>query len=297
MPVRPTQHYSMGGVRTDHRGQSPQLRGLFSAGESACWDMHGFNRLGGNSVAETVVAGMIVGDSMADYCESDDGALQFSTTLVESFGRCERQRLDAIAASSGGESAFDLTRLMQDTMTEQVGIFRHGDRLQKAVATLQDLQRRARNITLRSSAPGANPELVAAYRLQRMLKLAQCVAYGALQRTESRGAHFRADYPQRNDRDWMRRTLATWPDPEADLPVLNYQTLDIMRMELPPSWRGYGARDYIDHPDTALRQRGIDTVLASMGDADRYIRQEALMPFKHLLPEHLRGRNQRLGGK
>jgi fumarate reductase flavoprotein subunit len=259
--------------------------------------MHGFNRLGGNSVAETVVAGMIVGDSMADFCESDDGALHISTTLVESFGRAERQRLDAIAASRGGESAFELTRLMQDTMTEQVGIFRHGDRLQKAVSTLRDLQRRARNITLRSSAPGANPELVAAYRLQRMLKLAQCVAYGALQRTESRGAHYRADYPQRNDRDWMLRTLATWPDTEVDLPVLTYQTLDIMRMELPPGWRGYGARDYIDHPDTARRQRGIDAVLASMGDADRHIRQEALMPFKHLLPEHLRGRNQRLGEK
>ena len=297
IPVRPAQHYSMGGVRTDPRGQSPQLRGLFSAGESACWDMHGFNRLGGNSVAETVVAGMIVGDSMADFCESDDGALHISTTLVESFGRAERQRLDAIAASRGGESAFELTRLMQDTMTEQVGIFRHGDRLQKAVSTLRDLQRRARNITLRSSAPGANPELVAAYRLQRMLKLAQCVAYGALQRTESRGAHYRADYPQRNDRDWMLRTLATWPDTEEDLPVLTYQTLDIMRMELPPGWRGYGARDYIDHPDTARRQRGIDAVLASMGDADRHIRQEALMPFKHLLPEHLRGRNQRLGEK
>jgi fumarate reductase flavoprotein subunit len=297
IPVRPAQHYSMGGVRTDPRGQSPQLRGLFSAGESACWDMHGFNRLGGNSVAETVVAGMIVGDSMADFCESDDGALHISTTLVESFGRAERQRLDAIAASRGGESAFELTRLMQDTMTEQVGIFRHGDRLQKAVSTLRDLQRRARNITLRSSAPGANPELVAAYRLQRMLKLAQCVAYGALQRTESRGAHYRADYPQRNDRDWMLRTLATWPDTEEDLPVLTYQTLDIMRMELPPGWRGYGARDYIDHPDTARRQRGIDAVLASMCDADRHIRQEALMPFKHLLPEHLRGRNQRLGEK
>ena len=66
--VRPAQHYTMGGVRTDHTGQSPTLRGLFAAGEAACWDMHGFNRLGGNSVAETVVAGMIVGDFVADFC-------------------------------------------------------------------------------------------------------------------------------------------------------------------------------------------------------------------------------------
>ena len=163
------------------------------------------------------------------------------------------------------------------------------------MTTLQDLQRRSRNIRLRSSAAGANPELVAAYRVQRMLKLAQCVAYGALQRNESRGAHFRADYPQRNDLDWMRRTLASWPDAEADLPTLNYEALDIMRMEIPPGWRGYGARDYIDHPDTARRQQQIDTLLGELGPADRYQQQEAVMPFKQLLPEHLRGTNQRLG--
>ena len=297
IPVRPAQHYSMGGVRTDHLGQSPQLKGLFSAGEAACWDMHGFNRLGGNSVAETVVAGMIVGDSMADYCESAAGQLTFSTTLVEEFGKREQQRLGDIASSSGKESAFELTRLMQETMTANVGIFRHADRLQEAVSTLKDLQRRSRNIALRSSAAGANPELVAAYRLQRMLKLAQCVAFGALQRTESRGAHFRADYPQRNDLDWMRRTLATWPGADDDLPCLSYEPLDIMRMEIPPGWRGYGAKNYIDHPDTALRQQQIDATLADIEHADRHQRQEALMPFKHLLPAHLRQHNQRQGDK
>ncbi len=295
IPVRPAQHYSMGGVRTNHRGESPQLRGLFSAGESACWDMHGFNRLGGNSVAETVVAGMIVGESMADFCDSADGALNISTSLVEHFGKQQQQQLGIIADPAGNESAFALMKQMQETMTANVGIFRDEPRLQEAVTTLQDLQRRSRNIRLRSSAAGANPELVAAYRVQRMLKLAQCVAYGALQRNESRGAHFRADYPQRNDLDWMRRTLASWPDAEADLPTLNYEDLDIMRMEIPPGWRGYGARDYIDHPDTARRQQQIDTLLGELGPADRYQQQEAVMPFKQLLPEHLRGTNQRLG--
>jgi len=295
IPVRPAQHYSMGGVRTNHRGESPQLRGLFSAGESACWDMHGFNRLGGNSVAETVVAGMIVGESMADFCDSADGALNISTSLVEHFGKQQQQQLGIIADPGGNESAFALMKQMQETMTANVGIFRDEPRLQEAVTTLQDLQRRSRNIRLRSSAAGANPELVAAYRVQRMLKLAQCVAYGALQRNESRGAHFRADYPQRNDLDWMRRTLASWPDAEADLPTLNYEDLDIMRMEIPPGWRGYGARDYIDHPDTARRQQQIDTLLGELGPADRYQQQEAVMPFKQLLPEHLRGTNQRLG--
>jgi fumarate reductase flavoprotein subunit len=137
--------------------------------------------------------------------------------------------------------------------------------------------------------------LVAAYRLQGMLKLSLCVAYGALQRTESRGAHFRADFPQRNDRDWMRRTLVTWQDPEIELPHLAYENLDIMGMEMPPGWRGYGAKDYIDHPDTARRQQQIDTILASAEGSDRQARQAALMPFKQLLPEHLRRHNERLG--
>ena len=295
IPVRPAQHYSMGGVRTNHLGHSPQLQGLFAAGEAACWDMHGFNRLGGNSVAETVVAGMIVGDTMADFCESDQGAVTLSTSLAEEFGRRELQRLGAITDGRGGESAFELTRLMQETMTDNVGIFRHADRLQQAVATLQELQQRSRNISLHSNAPGANPELVTAYRLQRMLKLAQCVAYGALQRTESRGAHYRADYPRRDDLNWMRRTLASWPDPGGTLPNLDYEALDIMRMEVPPGWRGYGARDYIENPDTNVRQQQIDEITGGLSKADRHARQEALMPFRHLLPEHLRGPNQRLG--
>ena len=295
IPVRPAQHYSMGGVRTNHLGHSPQLHGLFAAGEAACWDMHGFNRLGGNSVAETVVAGMIVGDTMADFCESDQGAITLSTSLAEEFGRRELQRLGAITNGRGGESAFELTRLMQETMTDNVGIFRHADRLQQAVTTLQELQQRSRNISLRSNAPGPNPELVTAYRLQRMLKLAQCVAYGALQRTESRGAHYRADYPRRDDLNWMRRTLASWPDPGGTLPKLDYEALDIMRMEVPPGWRGYGARDYIENPDTDVRQQQIDEIVGGLSKADRHTRQEALMPFRHLLPEHLRGPNQRLG--
>jgi fumarate reductase flavoprotein subunit len=295
IPVRPAQHYSMGGVRTDHRGESPQLRGLFAAGEAACWDMHGFNRLGGNSVAETVVAGMIVGDAMADFCDSAEGSVNLSSALVAEFAQRERQRLAGISNSMGTESAFELTRLMQETMTANVGIFRHGDRLEQAVRTLGELQKRARNIGLRSAAPGANPELVTAYRLQRMLKLAQCVAYGALQRTESRGAHYRADHPQRDDLNWMRRTLASWPAEDSEMPELKYEALDVMRMELPPGWRGYGSRDYIDHPDTAAREQQIESILKKMPGADRHACQRALMPFRHLLPVHLRQDNARFG--
>jgi fumarate reductase flavoprotein subunit len=295
IPVRPAQHYSMGGIRTDHQGQSPQLAGLFAAGEAACWDMHGFNRLGGNSVAETVVAGMIVGESMAHFCESAEGALGVSSTLIQECLRREAKQLKAIATASGNENVFELTGLMQDTMTNNVGIFREGERLSEAVATLQALQQRAQNIRLHSSARGASPELVASYRLHHMLRLAQCTAYGALQRTESRGAHYRADYPRRDDLNWMKRTLARWPGPGADIPQLDYEALNIMQMEMPPGWRGYGARDYIEHPDSALRQGEVEGITENLPNADRFARQQALMPFKHLLPEHLRNNNQRLG--
>jgi len=295
IPVRPAQHYSMGGVRTDRHGQSPGLRGLFAVGEAACWDMHGFNRLGGNSVAETVVAGMIVGESIANFCESEPGQLSISTKLIDEFTRREIDRLAALANHKGKESAVDLARLMQETMTARVGIFRDGENLQQAVDTLRDLQRRSADIGLRNSRPGANPELVVAYRLQRMLKLALCVACGALQRTESRGAHYRADYPQRNDLLWMKRTLASWPEAASDLPLLDYEPLDIMRMELPPGWRGYGARDFIEHPDTARREQEIEELLSAFDSSERTRRQEALMPFLHLLPASLRGPNRRLG--
>ena len=77
--MRPAQHYTMGGVRTDYTGQSPTLKGLFAAGEAACWDMHGFNRLGGNSVAETVVAGMIVGEYIADFCDKAENDVDIPT--------------------------------------------------------------------------------------------------------------------------------------------------------------------------------------------------------------------------
>src|SRR4029079_9302800 len=124
-------------------------------------------------------------------------------------------------------------------MTAKVGIFRRGEDLEAAVAELQQLLVRSRNIGLRHRSRGSNPELVTAYRVQKMLKVALCVAYGALQRTESRGAHYRQDFPRRNDAEWLKRTLATWRGDADTLPALAYERLDVNQMELPPGWRGY----------------------------------------------------------
>ncbi|HVO91743.1 MAG TPA: fumarate reductase flavoprotein subunit [Terriglobales bacterium] len=294
VPVRPAQHYTMGGVRTDHTGQSPTLKGLFSAGEAACWDMHGFNRLGGNSVAETVVAGMIVGEFIADYCDRPENNLKISTGLIHETLRREQAKLDVLIDGSGTENAAALMAEMQQIMTAKVGIFRNGKRLEEAVEQLQVLLRRSRNIGLRYKARGANPELVTAYRVQKMLKLALCVAYGALTRTESRGAHFREDFPRRDDAQWLKRTLATWKNDADILPSLSYEQLHVMKMELPPGWRGYGAKDYIDHPATPKRLGEIAEVKKELHGAGRLTLQEALMPYEHLLPERYRGENERI---
>ncbi len=294
IPVRPAQHYTMGGVRTDHTGQSPTLKGLFAAGEAACWDMHGFNRLGGNSVAETVVAGMIVGEYIADFCDKADNDIDISTGLIREFGAREQAKIDALLNGKGSEDANALRIQMQDVMTAKVGIFRGGKDLESAVEELQRLLVRSRNIGLHYKARGANPELVTAYRVQKMLKLALCVAYGAYTRTESRGAHFREDFPVRDDAQWLKRTLATWGRETDTLPTLDYEALDVMRMELPPGWRGYGAKNYIDHPDTPLRMAEIEKLKAGLDAADRYAVQTALMPYAQLLPQRFHGRNERI---
>lgn len=236
IPVRPTQHYSMGGVRTNIDGQAYGLQGLFALGEAACWDLHGFNRLGGNSLAETVVSGMIVGGKIAEYTL---GATQeYSYELLQDCLNQQHERIrNLISGARGDENVYGLRKEMEDTLMDYVGIFRNGPALEKAVAKLQELHSRSRHIGLHSNGAGANPELSLALRLPGMIRLALCISYGALQRTESRGSHFREDYPQRDDMNWLKRTLAYWPA-GADLPVLKYEPVKIT--ELPPGDRGYG---------------------------------------------------------
>jgi fumarate reductase flavoprotein subunit len=256
--------------------------------------MHGFNRLGGNSVAETVVAGMIVGEFIADFCDRSENDVDIPTAVVHGYLEREQARLAAMLGGRGTESALELRVSMQQVMTGKVGIFRRGKDLEQAVDELQALLRRSRDIRVRSRAAGANPELTLAYRTQKMLKLAVTIAYGALVRTESRGAHFREDYPRRNDAEWLKRTLACWSDEKATLPTLTYEQLDVNGMELPPGWRGYGARDYIDHPDTPKRQKQVETLKTELAPAGRFAVQQALMPYEYLLPPRFRGRNERI---
>ena len=209
---------------------------------------------------------------------------------MERFADQQQALLNRLLTQTEGECATALAKEMQELMTEQVGIYRDQKQLSDAVEKLQQLLQRSQQVKVVSKAPGANPELTMAYRLPRMLKLALCVAQGALNRTESRGAHCRVDYPKRDDQKWLNRTLARWPEGATE-PQLNYEPLDVMTMELPPGWRGYGSTDYIAHPDAASRQQEVDIINAQ--HSDRFQRQQALLPFKQLLPNQYHNRNAR----
>jgi len=298
IPVRPTQHYSMGGIRTKYTGESQTLKGLYSCGEAACWDMHGFNRLGGNSVSETVVSGMLVAEYISDFCESHESSIHIHSSKIEKFLETEQRKIDTLLKKENGEDAYKLRRRMEEIMMEKVGIFRNGDDLQEAVTELEELLKRSKNIEVfRSKSPAANPALVNAYRVQKMLKVALCVAYGALLRTESRGAHSREDYPKRDDANWLNRTITSWYNEDDTMPTVTYENIDISTMELPPGFRGYGKDLTKHHPDTQKRVDEVSKIQKELEEkgATRFEIQDSLMPFIDKLPKKYRGINERFG--
>ena len=295
-PVLPMQHYSMGGIRTKPTGESQKLDGLFSCGEAACWDMHGFNRLGGNSVSETVVAGMIVGNYFADYCLENN--IEIGTASVQKFLDKQDTYIDEVLAYTGDENIFKIKNRMQHIMDDKVGIFRNGTDLKDAVEELKELLAKTKNINVASKVKIGNPELEEAYRVPRMLKLALCVAKGARDRTESRGAHYREDFLKRDDANWLKRTLTTWENENDIEPTITYEDLDIMKMEIPPAFRGYGAKGMIiENELSEKRQAEVDEITEKLEaeGKDRFEIQEALMDYN--LPMNYKEKNERAGDK
>jgi fumarate reductase flavoprotein subunit len=242
VPVRPTQHYSMGGVRVNKEGEAYNMAGLFAVGEASCWDMHGFNRLGGNSLAETIVSGRLVGQRIAETIGS--GGVEAETRFANvALQNAEARAAELLAREGDGTSAYEIRDAMAETMISKVGIFRTGEELALAVNELKALLDDCDRIVMRSKAPGMNPELSFALRIKNMVKLALVTAQGALARTESRGAHFRSDFPLRDDKSWLSRTLARWPA-SAGEPELSYEPVGTLDVE--PGHRGYGADERIE---------------------------------------------------
>jgi len=248
IPVRPTQHYTMSGIRTDKTGAAYGLKGLYSAGESACWDMHGFNRLGGNSLAETVVAGGIIGKCIVEYLQGTEAT--YSTAVISAEVKRQQQRIDDLVAGRlGKENVYKVRAEMQEALMTGCFVFRNEKDLLTCIETLQGVYERSGRIGLVSNGLGANHEVAAALKLRGQVRLALGIAAGALARKESRGSHNREDFPARDDRNWLSRTLAYWPE-NADMPVLKYEDAT-PHFEIPPGDRGYGGGTIIQaDPET-----------------------------------------------
>jgi len=230
VPVRPVVHYMMGGIHTDLRAATP-LPGLFAAGECACVSINGANRLGSNSLTELLVFGRRAALSALDFVEQKKDA----KPLVAEADRAQARLRELFQRTGGGETVAGLRKEMLQTMEEHAGIYRSGEGLGAACAKLAELRRRYRRIELHDKTNVYNTDLLQALELGSMLDCAEAVVQSAAGRRESRGAHQRLDFPARDDRHFLRHSLATYD--AGGPPRISYQDVVITKSQP-------GVRDY-----------------------------------------------------
>lgn len=231
IPVQPAQHYSMGGIPTNVDGETPLL-GLFAAGECACVSVHGANRLGGNSLLETLVFGARAGRKSAQTVETKKQS--FNKTIFQDHLKAFQSELEEIFGRKKEEPCFSLRDEMKALMTFQVGIFRKESDFLSAREKIRELKKRLKRISPKQKGLAFNYELIQYLELSGMIHLAEVIVEGAVARKESRGSHFRVDFPNRNDEHWLRHTMAF---KTAEGVKLDYKKVTIT--SYPPKERTY----------------------------------------------------------
>lgn len=209
IPVQPGQHYTMGGIDVDSTSRS-SLPGLYAAGECACISVHGANRLGGNSLLETLSFGAIAGEMAAQDLlgqgpPSQDGKIERAG--VEALKKMEG-KIQGLMGSHSDQGIGDIEEELGALLVEKCGIFREERTLKEALEQVRKLKGCLKMVGLRSGGRRFNPELLGALELEGKLDLAEVIVAGALARQESRGAHYRTDFPRRDDKAWLQHTLA-----------------------------------------------------------------------------------------
>jgi succinate dehydrogenase / fumarate reductase, flavoprotein subunit len=222
IPVRPGAHYQMGGVRTNQWTET-DIAGLYAAGECACISVHGANRLGGNSLLETIVFGRRAGIRAGEYARTV--SLQAPTTRHLA---TEQARVQRLLTQEGSVRAWQIREELGQLMSLNLGLVRTHESMSAAISALAALTHRAASMTVQDKGLVFNTDLVQAFELQSLLDIAETIIAGALARRESRGAHFRSDFPKRDDVQWLEHTLATRG---PDGPVLQYAPVTITRFQ------------------------------------------------------------------
>ncbi len=235
IPIQPTGHYSMGGIPTDNGGnvvidtKGTKVTGLFAAGECACVSVHGANRLGTNSLLDATHHGKFTGKTIARFLK--DAELHPVPADPQAY---VREKADSFKNGKGKEKVATIRKELQENMTENFGVFRTKESIEKALEVVKNLQERFKHISLDDKGSKFNTELTEAFELSHILQFAEVMTRGGLAREESRGAHSRKDFPKRDDKNWGKHTFAKKTDKGLEL---SYKDVVITRFE--PQERKY----------------------------------------------------------
>lgn len=219
IPVRPVQHYTMGGIDVDIDGRS-KVPNLFAAGEVAGNGLHGANRLGTNSTAECLVWGRITGEKALEFVLNE----KFEPKISEGKIKDEENRIKKIFEMDGKENLYTLRKELRQTMDKYVGVFRDKEGLETAIKKIREIKEKIKNVKINDKSLYYNTDLTSYLELENMVDVAEVVAVSAFERKESRGAHARRDYPKRDDVNYLKHTIAEYT---KDGPKISYRDVKI----------------------------------------------------------------------
>lgn len=215
IPIQPSQHYTMGGIACNVKGETA-VTGFYAAGESACVSVHGANRLGGNSLLDTIVFGKLAGDAIAEFVSGREHVESAAVALSVAQQRVEA-RFQELFDGPGTEDGAKLRAELQESMFGHIGVFRDAAQMEEGLAKVQQLRERYAKVKVKHTGKVFNLDLMQHYELKGMIDVAEVIAAGALARQESRGSHSRRDFPERDDINFLQHTIAHYSPEGARL--------------------------------------------------------------------------------
>ncbi|WP_373892994.1 succinate dehydrogenase flavoprotein subunit [Virgibacillus natechei] len=237
MKIFPAVHYSMGGLWVDY-DQMTSIPGIFAAGECD-YSQHGGNRLGANSLLSAIHGGNVAGPSAIKYIDGLETHVEdLSSELFEAKEKEEQEKFEALMKMEGKENAYRLHKELGEWMTDHVTVVRDNEKLLQTDEKITELLERWENIGVHDTSRWSNQGVMFTRQLKNMLHLARVITMGAYNRNESRGAHYKPEFPERNDEEWLKTTIAHF-DHESESPVISYEEVDTSLIK--PRKRDYSA--------------------------------------------------------
>lgn len=235
MKIFPAVHYSMGGLWVDEK-QMTSIPGIFAAGECD-YSQHGGNRLGANSLLSAIYGGMVAGPNAIEYIDGlEEHVEELPDELYQSREEAEQNDFEKLMNMQGTENAYQIHKELGDWMTDNVTVVRENEKLLKTDKKIVELMERWENININDTTRWSNQGVMFTRQLKHMLQLARVITIGAYNRNESRGAHYKPEFPERNDEEWLKTTVAEY-NAEKNEPVFSYEDVDISL--IPPRKRDY----------------------------------------------------------